>query len=86
MPYLIIISGDKYSAVPTKVLDMSSSFSNDLQSPKSINLTFPSLESNIFSGFKSRYLIFKTSCACLIASTTYAKMNLVVTSSNFFDL
>jgi len=56
IPLLRIISGAKYSGVPhiVKVL-----FSTFLAKPKSVSFKNPFVLINMFSGFKSLYIIFK---------------------------
>ena len=49
-------SGARYSGVPHKVLVLQGKPSHNLDKPKSINLIWPSLSINTFSGFKSRYI------------------------------
>ena len=49
-------SGARYSGVPHKVLVLQGNPSHNLDKPKSINLIWPDLSINTFSGFKSLYI------------------------------
>lgn len=75
------ISGARYSGVPQKVLVISPSLIFVFERPKSVILMCPCQSSNMFSGFKSRY-ITPLLCRYSIARINSARQNLDRSSQN----
>eukprot|EP00438_Fugacium_kawagutii_P031331 Skav215355 [mRNA] locus=scaffold1391:452646:454097:+ [translate_table: standard] len=79
----MMLSGAKYSGVPTKVFDCKAF----LQHPKSTSLALPLKSKTTFSGFKSRYMMARAwryskarvmeppkNCACLLLRFPISRM------------
>lgn len=72
------ISGAKYWGVPRNTLSLSSLLTNCLAKPKSDNFIWQSSPIRIFSGFKSRYIDFCSSCKYCNPNTTLQIFNLSI--------
>lgn len=79
-PLFWSISGERYSAVPQKLL-AKPPVETFVARPKSASNKYPSLLNNTFSGFKSLYTIC-FSCKCPSAIAIYAIINLAYSSGN----